>query len=93
VQALRPPTASARATEVNARTNPIAATGEERLTRFEAWRQQLPARQNAREVERELYAIAARLRKAEPNSNFTPFPDPEGEDRDDVRLIEWDFTR
>jgi hypothetical protein len=22
---------------VNARTNPIAATGEERLTRFEAW--------------------------------------------------------
>jgi hypothetical protein len=60
---------------VNARTNPIAATGLERLESFEA--------------------IVARLRaeQARRASNFTPFPDPEGEDRDERRVIEWDFTR
>jgi hypothetical protein len=78
---------------VNARTNPIAATGEERLSRFEAWQQQLPARQIAREVEREIEARAKVIRARQSLGKFTPFPDPEGEDRDDARVIEWDFTR
>jgi hypothetical protein len=60
---------------VNARTNPIAATGLDRLESFER--------------------IVARLRaeQARRASKFTPFPDPEGEDRDERRVTTWDFTR
>lgn len=64
-------------------------TAHERLTRFEQWRESLPARQTTYEVIRELEAIAARIRAEQPSSKFTPFPDPVGDDRDSyVRLIE-----
>lgn len=40
-----------------------------------------------------LEAIAARLRTEQKASKLEPFPDPVGEDRDQRRVIEWDFTR
>lgn len=41
-------------------------------------------------------AIVARLRAEQERwmySEFVPFPDPVGEDRDERPIIEWDFTQ
>lgn len=69
--------------------------GLNRLTRFEQWRDRLPARQNALEIQREIEAIANRMRaeQAARPCNLTPFPDPVGDDRDERPVIEWDLTR
>ena len=55
-------------------------TGRERLENFEAWRERLPARQNALEIQREIEAIARRL---EP----TPAPRPRPHiSREDIEI-------
>lgn len=36
--------------------------------------------------------IASRLRAEQPKPVIAPFPDPVGEDRDERRVIVWDFT-
>lgn len=50
-------------------------------------------RQTTHDIVRELEARAKALRAVAPKSTHVPFPDPEGEDRDERRAIEWDFTR
>ena len=68
-------------------------TALDRLTRFERFCARIPERQNAREVVAELEEIAKGLRGRAGPSTFAPFPDPEGEDRDERRGTIWDLTR
>lgn len=44
-------------------------------------------------IEAELQAFARDHYAKQPRPSCVPFPDPVGEDRDERRVIEWDFTR